>query len=115
MNWKVGTGLGLLATEALAVLYLCIPRNRRRISGPGLIAAAVVGAALGALLAEPPYTLHVGQLFPFDPNDDVAFSLLDGWLPLANFFVGAGFPFLLLVTRLLSARGSQRRKAASEQ
>lgn len=104
MNWKVGTGLGLLAAEALAVLYLCIPKNWRRITGPGLIAAAVVGVALGALLVEPPYALHVHQLFPFDPNDDLAFSLLDGWLPFADFFVGAGFPFMLLAAYLLTRR-----------
>lgn len=107
MNWKVGTGLTLLALESLAVLYLFLTRRYRRISGPWLIGVGALGAALGSA-----FVMHSGVgLFPFDPNDDVSVSLLgaEGSIP-ADFAVGVLLPFLFLAVRVLMTK-DKRNKA----
>jgi hypothetical protein len=105
MSWKVGTGLTLLAMESLAILYLLITRSFRRISGPWLIGSGAVGAALGSSLV-----MHSGgELFPFDPNDDVSLSFFGaGETLLANFVVGVFFPFIFLAVRMLMMRDKSR-------
>jgi hypothetical protein len=101
MNWKVGTGLALLAMESMGVLYLLLTRSFRQISGPWLIGSGAVGAALGSALV-----LEHGKMFPFDPNDEVSVSLFgaERTLPL-DFVVGVFFPFLFLAIRMLVTRG----------
>lgn len=102
MNWPVGIGLSLVALEVCAILYLCLPTGRKRTSGPWLIAGAALGAFLGAVILAPPDVSGKRWLAPFDPNDEVASAFLGGeWTLPANFFLGAGIPFLALAIRAL--------------
>jgi hypothetical protein len=103
MNWRVGFSLSLLVLEGCAILYLCLPRGRKRTSGPWLIAAAVLGAILGtAIFAQPDVFSGKRRPLPFDPNDEVAMSVIGGeWIMCANFLVGAGIPFLALAIWVL--------------
>jgi hypothetical protein len=105
MNWPVGIGLSLLALEGCAILYLCLPRGRKRTSGPWLIGAAVLGAILGLIAFEvPPVFSGTNWPPPFDPDNEVASSVFGEWIMLANFCVGAGFPFLMLAIWVLVRR-----------
>jgi hypothetical protein len=99
MNWKLAVGLGVLALEGLAILYLCLPATAKRVKGIPFIAAGVIGSILGTALVIPPDVFREpgGLLFPFDPNDDAAASFFGpGGTAFADFAVGAAFPLLVL-------------------
>jgi len=99
MSWKVATGLGLMAVESVAILCLCIPKATKRIGGPWLIAAGIVGCILGTVFVAPPgFTGRSPEpLFPFDPNDEASCSVMGAeWTLVADLGVGVGFPFVLL-------------------
>lgn len=108
MDWQTVLALSVNAAATAAVVYLCLPRNRRRVSVVwfGLTAFGGILAGLACLRPPPLFSNRDLDSFPFDPRDHTG-ALFGDYILWEDFTVGLGIPFIVLALVLAVRKPKQ--------
>jgi len=111
MEWQTSLALSVNAIGTAAAIFICLPWNRKRVSGFWIGFTAVMGI-LGGLLcisSVPVFSGDTSEGFPFDPRKPTG-ALFGRLVLFEDFSVGVAIPFILLALALAVIPEGQRRK-----
>ena len=98
----------LFRSGTAAVVTICLPKNRKRVSGFWIGYTAVMGILAG-LLCISSVSLFSWDGFPFDPRERTG-ALFGNFIMFEDFTVGVAIPFILLALVLAAIPERTKRK-----